>query len=290
MSEGRPRRSPDRRSPTARVFDRLRADRTRGALSLSSEALGILADLVNAWSGLSDTEARRAMRSTARSLEAAQPAMGSFLRWSTDLRRMARSHTLRGPAAQAESWFRKERSRLRAERAGLVRTSHERLQRAVRIVTLSRSRSVLWALEGRKGCRRPVLVSVLESLPGGEGRVFAKELRGRGVPARVIRDRQGIREGAAADLLLVGADAVFSDGSLEHKVGTRALARAAFRAGVPVVVVAGRSKFALRPPPHRKLPAIFDRTPSRYISEIWTDRGMLRGGAPLARRTRRTSL
>jgi len=157
-------------------------------------------------------------------------------------------------------------------------------------VTLSRSRSVLWALEARKGSPRSVIVNVLESLPGGEGRIFAKELRRGGLAARVIPDAEGLVEVMAADLLLIGADAVFSDGSVVHKVGTRALAGAAARAGVPVVVVAGRSKFTLRPPPRRKLPAIFDRTPSRYISEFWTDRGVRPGGAPPARRIRRTSL
>jgi len=84
---------------------------------------------------------------------------------------------------------------------------------------------------------------------------------------------------ASADLVIIGADAVFSDGSIAHKVGTRILARAASKAGVPVVVVAGRSKFTGRPAPRRPLPARFDRTPSRYVSEIWTDSGVRAGGA-----------
>jgi len=114
---------------------------------------------------------------------------------------------------------------------------------------------------------------------GGEGRAFASDLRKRGLRARVVPDRDGVREVESSDLLIIGADAVFSDGSVVHKVGTRRLARAAFRSGVPVIVASGLSKFTGGPPPHRKLPALFDRTPAHYVTEFWTDAGVRGRGA-----------
>jgi translation initiation factor 2B subunit (eIF-2B alpha/beta/delta family) len=78
-----------------------------------------------------------------------------------------------------------------------------------------------------------------------------------------------------ADLVLVGADAVYGDGSVVHKVGTRPLTLAALRAGVPVIVVAGRSKSVPGPCPSRTLPPRFDRTPARAVREFWTDRGVV---------------
>jgi translation initiation factor 2B subunit (eIF-2B alpha/beta/delta family) len=83
--------------------------------------------------------------------------------------------------------------------------------------------------------------------------------------------------------VVIGADAVYADGSVAHKVGTRELARAAFRRGVPVIVVAGRSKFTDGPPPRRPLPILFDRTPSRYITRFWTDFGVRAGRRPARR-------
>jgi len=108
---------------------------------------------------------------------------------------------------------------------------------------------------------------------------MARELRTAGIPARTITDRAGREAVRTADLLLLGADTVFSDGSLVHKVGTRPLALAAHRAGVPVVVVGGRSKFTRRGRPRARLPALFDVTPGRWIDEYWTDVGRLTGPA-----------
>ncbi|MGD0588959.1 MAG: hypothetical protein ABSA63_09245 [Thermoplasmata archaeon] len=290
MSVARSRRGTHPRGRGGVAFEGIRTDRTHGARFLGAEALTALARAVNSWSSLSDAALPDAIRTAARDLEQTQPAMGPFLRWANDLRGIARSDARRNPLGRVRSWIRRERACLREERHGLVRTSRGRFPRARLVVTLSRSQSVLWALEAAPGSRRPGRVAVLESLPGGEGRVFAKALRERGLSARVIPDAQGIAAVVTADLLIIGADAVFSDGSVVHKVGTRALARAAFRSGVPVVVVAGRSKFAHRRPPHRALPSMFDRTPARYVTEFWTDQGVRRGGVQRSRRPRRTSL
>ncbi|HLM70464.1 MAG TPA: hypothetical protein VK423_03685 [Thermoplasmata archaeon] len=170
--------------------------------------------------------------------------------------------------------MRRERSRLRREPAGLIRTCRRRFPEARIVVTLSRSRSVLLALKAPPAGRRPGRIVVLESLPGGEGRLFAKDLDIAGLSARCIADRAGPDAVAASDLLIVGADAVFADGSVVHKVGTRILAETARRAGVPVVVVAGSSKFTGRYRPRRALPLRFDLTPPRFITEFWTDRGV----------------
>jgi ribose 1,5-bisphosphate isomerase len=126
---------------------------------------------------------------------------------------------------------------------------------------------------------------VLESLPGGEGRTFARELRRAGLRARTVTDTEGRRLVGATDLVLIGADTVSSDGSVVHKVGTRPLALAARRAGVPVIVVAGRSKNAPDPHSARRLPPRFDRTPARAIQEYWTDEGRV----PSAKWSRHTA-
>ncbi|MGP8076189.1 MAG: hypothetical protein ACLP8Y_05605 [Thermoplasmata archaeon] len=286
----RSRRGADPRDDGGVAFEGIRTDRSHGARFLGAEALTALAHVVNSWSGLSDAALPDAIRTAARALEQTQPAMGPFLRWANDLRRIARSDARRSRSERLRSWLRRERACLREERSGLVRTSRRRFPKAHLVVTLSRSQSVLWALEAAPGSRRPGRVAVLESLPGGEGRVFARELRDGGLSARVIPDAQGIAAVVTADLLIIGADAVFSDGSVVHKIGTRALARAASRSGVPVVVVAGRSKFTNRRPPRRALPPMFDRTPARYVTEFWTDQGVRRRGVQRSRRPRRTSL
>jgi translation initiation factor 2B subunit (eIF-2B alpha/beta/delta family) len=140
-------------------------------------------------------------------------------------------------------------------------------------VTLSRSATVAETFAHGAAARRAKHVFVLESLPGGEGRDQVRELQAAGVPATLVRDTEALEYVRRADALVVGADAVFSDGTLWHKTGTRALAEAARSAGVPVVVLAGTSKFVLSPAPRRGPPRGFDATPGRMISLVITEDG-----------------
>jgi len=279
MREDRSRRSTDTLGSARAAFERIRVDRQHGARALATDALATLAELANSWSSKTDAELRATFLGLAQTLERSQPAMGPFLRWAEEWRDIARTRPRGSLVRAARSWIRRERSRARTELPRLTRTSRRRFPNARHVVTLSRSESVLGALLAPRRRDRPSRVSVLESLPGGEGRIFANELRREGLSARVIPDRRGARTVGKADLLIIGADAVFSDGSVVHKVGTKELARVASISGVPVVVVAGLSKFTGRPPPHRALPSRFDRTPSRYITEFWTDRGVRIGGS-----------
>jgi translation initiation factor 2B subunit (eIF-2B alpha/beta/delta family) len=265
------------------ALDPVRGDRVHGATELARWALDALGRLAGSWSPATEADLPRTFRRIAQALERAQPAMGGFRRWAGEWRRMAGSQRFSERAPAARAWIRNERARLRDEVAGLSRTSRRRFPKARHVVTLSRSQSVLEALVASGRRARPDLVSVLESRPGGEGRDFARDLRRAGFTVQVVLDRDGPSVVASADLLLLGADAVDVDGSVVHKVHTRPLAEAAVHAGVPVVVVAGRSKFSERAPLARPLPSRFDRTPARYVSEYWTDHGVRRG-----RRTKRS--
>jgi len=272
---GRPGRS---RSPSAgySALSALRSigrDRRTGAHGLSTATLEILSRAVDAWRNDPPTHPARVVRSVARSLDRIQPAMGTFRRWAIEWTRIASEVPERRLLGTLVRWTRGWRVRLAREPRRLETVARERLPRHGRVLTLSRSESVRRALAAGRGARRPSEVIVLESRPGGEGRTFARELRGQGLPARVVADREGLRLVDHVDLLLIGADAVYEDGSVVHKVGTRRLALAAHRLGVPVVVVTGRSKAVPRTRPARPLPRRFDRTPGRAIREYWTDRG-----------------
>jgi translation initiation factor 2B subunit (eIF-2B alpha/beta/delta family) len=76
-----------------------------------------------------------------------------------------------------------------------------------------------------------------------------------------------------AEVVLVGADAVFCDGSIVNAAGTRELAAAAARAGVPVVVAAETLKLV----PSRGVEpaeALFELTPAELVETIATEEGL----------------
>jgi len=254
-------------------------DRTHGARQLSLRALRALQRAPSAAWGSSAPSRTEWATVLADRIGRTQPAMGTFVRWAAEWRTAAE----RVPAAElprwSRSWCRQEKRRIERELPALLaRAPIGRLRDRV-VVTISRSETVERLLLRRPISVRPRLVRALESRPGGEGLRLAEALRHLGLAVRLVPDREGPQALLGADLLLIGADAVYRDGTVVHKVGTRRLASAAFAAKVPVVVVAGRSKWVDRPPPRRPPPGPFDLTPARWVREYWTDSGVQRGRA-----------
>jgi translation initiation factor 2B subunit (eIF-2B alpha/beta/delta family) len=110
------------------------------------------------------------------------------------------------------------------------------------------------------------------SEPVGEGRGLADELREAGLTVELIEDSDGEHAVTTVNLLLVGADTVFRDGSLVNKVGTVGFAQAAKKAGVPVVVACEVIKLAPEDPrdPGEER---FDLTEPAYIDTFVTEEG-----------------
>ena len=155
------------------------------------------------------------------------------------------------------------------------------------VFTLSRSGTVLAAL------RRAALerVVVAESRPGGEGVDVAEALADEGFDVTLTGDANGPAAVADCDAVLVGADAVFPDGTVVNKVGTRAAALAARDAGVPVLVACAADKIAPEPLPvaaDADLAALYDGdadlavanpvfepVPGRLVDGVVTEDGRL---------------
>ena len=91
-------------------------------------------------------------------------------------------------------------------------------------LTMSDSSEVLAVLQEAGRRRRLARVIVLESLPGGEGRTLVRRLRTGGISATCMPDALASAAVGQADLALVGADTIWSDGTVLTKVGAHPLA------------------------------------------------------------------
>lgn len=260
-----------------RDLDRLRADRTGGARELGLRALAGIDRWIVSSDRLSPSGLLSEARAIARSEGTLHPAMSMFRSWRTEWEEGLLRRSPGSLRASLRSWVRRRASQLRAEPARIGAVVLARLPAEARLLTISRSSTVLLSLLALPRSARPLEVMALESLPGGEGRTLARELRRAGIPSRVVPDRSATVAVGTADAVLVGADEIAPDGSVVHKVGTRALALAARREGVPFIVLAGASKRGLRRS-RARLPPLYDRTPARLVSEYWTDRGVVRRG------------
>jgi ribose 1,5-bisphosphate isomerase len=136
------------------------------------------------------------------------------------------------------------------------------------VMTHSNSATVQEAVEHTPPDRLVCTVSE----PGEEGRELVEALRGSGLPVDLVDDSDAEHAVATVDLLLLGADTVFHDGSLVNKVGTAGLARAAQKAGVPVVVACEVIKLAPEEP-RKPGEERFDLTPPDLISSYVTEEG-----------------
>ncbi len=210
-----------------------------------------------------------------RGMRAAQPSMGGLVRLADEVRSWVQEA---GPEPSRRGLrvllSGKERE-LSREIGRLVRFATRHFPVRAVVVTLSRSSTVLEVLRRLPLRRRPTEVIVLRSLPGGEGADMARELKALGIEARVVEDDD--MEGALGPsaVVLVGADALYGDGTLVHKVGTRRVARMAHRRGVDFIAIVPSSRvLPYRPRRGRTRTPLFDETPWRWIGQVWTDRGL----------------
>ncbi len=110
------------------------------------------------------------------------------------------------------------------------------------ILTHSRSSTVESALRYLAGEELLRHVFCTESRPGYEGVALAVSLQ-TVVPVTVLADTNIMRVLPDTDCVLLGADAVDYDGNISNKTGSRMIALLARKEGIPVVVLADRSKW-----------------------------------------------
>jgi len=152
-------------------------------------------------------------------------------------------------------------------------------RRRVVVITYSASGTVADALLRVRGRVDRVVCPV--SLPGGEGRTFARRLERDGFDVDIVADAAVARACAEADLALVGADAVTPQGVV-NKVGTRLLALAAYDAGIGCYAIAPSVKMLPQLLWRDEDAPAYEVTPLRLFDAVVTERGA-RSAGPIKR-------
>ncbi len=282
----------ERVAPTLRS---IAADDDHGAASLSVRALEVLRDRAGvcvrerAEYGADPDDEWDELTELARALLEARPSMAVLRNRVNRAMADARDETDGGgpPGAPAV---------LDATIAGIDRalaadetaaaTAADRIEGAV--MTLSRSGTVLDALRAAE----PSRVFVAESRPAREGVSVAEALAGD-CPVTLHTDAAAahVLASEAIDRVVVGADTILPDGSVVNKTGTRSVAIAADREGIPVSVVAATDKVSTREEVNLEsgdrsavydgeasidaANPTFDMTPAGCITEFLTERGVV---------------
>ncbi|HEX5417537.1 MAG TPA: hypothetical protein VFZ25_17890 [Chloroflexota bacterium] len=174
----------------------------------------------------------------------------------------------------------------RSEAAGKLAIAHAvaRLAPGSVVFTASDSMTIREAIQAahRAGKLRRVLVAESADNRGHRyGALLAEGVRAAGVPAEVVPDAAVAARVAEADRIWLGADTVFSDGTLLNGIGSLALARAARAAGRPVEIILETAKVVPQPPPENlALPPEMDRVPGDLIAAVVSEDGIVFNRGP----------
>lgn len=164
-----------------------------------------------------------------------------------------------------------------------------------KILTHSYSSTIIEAIKFAYN-KKEIQVFVTESRPLFEGRKTANELSEYGIPTTLITDAAAGFFAKQADILLVGADSLLTNGDLINKAGTYPIILAAAFQGIPVYIASDTGKINLRSyftqilleekdikeiwnkqPPNLTIRNLyFDTTPKFFITRIITEMQQLR--------------
>jgi translation initiation factor 2B subunit (eIF-2B alpha/beta/delta family) len=220
----------DQSGELARRVSAVASNREAGASAILDEVIAIL------------TTARdRGIELTplARLLTSAQPSMAPV--WNAVLAALASD---RDPDRFGRFVRQVARAPDALRRFAMQCVSLEPRDASLHLVTVSMSRAVLTVVDAARTAR-DVRVSCSESRPALEGRHLASRLALDAVPVTCFSDAAIGEAIAAADAVLVGADAIGPEWFI-NKTGTRMVAAAAQLQGIPVYVAATRDKFVGR--------------------------------------------
>ena len=259
----------------------LAQDRVHGASYLGQKSIEVLAQVAKASKASSTAELFHDLLSFALKLRRAQPSMATT-------RNLTGMILHKIAAARADSTSQnqfREKVAYLAETAlaDAIAATEDASRNSVvflpdegRVLTHSYSSTVKRALELAAKSKHRLTVYVTESSPGLEGKRLANDLINLGIPVRLIADSAVSSVVADIDLMFVGADSVLVDGSVVNKIGTSSIAKAANERGISCYVVCETAKFSTQDflgEPVEISQALFDVTPSKYISAIVTEEG-----------------
>ncbi len=154
-----------------------------------------------------------------------------------------------------------ERSKEKIAAIGSKRVSH-----LSKVLTHCHSSTVTNMLRRAKEDRKAFEVVCTESRPVFQGRITAKEMLDAGIKTTLIVDSAVRYFMNEVDLVVVGADALTSEGNVINKIGTSMVALVAKEARTPFYVVSELLKFD-----PVTIHGDYERIEERSAREVWDD-------------------
>lgn len=195
-----------------------------------------------------------------------EPLMRNALRWiisQVEMNNRKSLAKLKETVSSASQQFLKN---LEDSREKIADIGAKRIRNSSVVFTHCHSSTVTYLLKKAKEEGKSFEVICTETRPVFQGKTTAKEMLELGVKTTFIIDSAARFFMNKADLVLVGADAVTSEGNVINKIGTSTIALIAHEARTPFYVVSELLKFD-----PETMHGDYEKIEERSPNEIWED-------------------
>lgn len=281
------------RSVQSRIAE-LAEDNTSGAMEIAAKAVEVVALFADEADAENASAFVGQLVAMGKALIQAQPSMAPLFNLvNSVISSVPEASDLDSARRMVTTTTESFAAQLPARSEEIARQALSLLGEGSRVLTHSRSSTVMAALQLATAQGRQLEVVCTESRPNYEGRAVAASLAGQGIKTTLIADSAAGHFVSQVDLVMVGADSLSTDGVV-NKMVTYPIALAARAQGVPFYTLCGTEKllptdyphFRIEPKdPHEVWPEhpeevtvinlYFDVTPLTYVSGVVTERGIL---------------
>jgi ribose 1,5-bisphosphate isomerase len=226
--------------------DRIRKLEVQGARNVAIaaiKALEALAEETTAKTRIEFVKELSEARATLFASRATEPLMRNAVRWiisQVENSGKEKVDALAKVVSSSSSQFLKN---LEASKECIAEIGAKRIRDNSMVFTHCHSSTVTHLLSKAKEDGKAFEVVCTETRPVFQGRITAKELLALGVKTTFIVDSAARSFMRNADLVIVGADAITSEGNVINKIGTSTIALLSHEARKPFYVVAELLKF-----------------------------------------------
>jgi len=195
-----------------------------------------------------------------------EPLMRNAVRWIISQVEDSDERSVGELAALVSSSSRNFQKNLEASKERIAEIGAKRVREGCVILTHCHSSTVTYLLSRAKKEGRAFEVICTETRPAFQGRISAREMLALGVKTTFIVDSAARSFINNVNLVIVGADAITSEGNVVNKIGTGAIALLAREARKPFYVVSELLKFD-----PATLYGEYEKIEERSRDEVWKE-------------------
>jgi ribose 1,5-bisphosphate isomerase len=195
-----------------------------------------------------------------------EPLMRNAIRWVIDQVEKSDQKDIKSLIKTISSASKQFLTNLEDSKERIAEIGAKRIRNNLVIFTHCHSSTVTHLLRRAKHEGKAFEVICTETRPVFQGRITAKEMLELGVKTTLIVDSAARFFMNQADLVLVGADAITSEGNIINKIGTSMIALVAQEARTPFYVVSELLKFD-----PATMYGDYEKIEERSSREVWKD-------------------